>query len=121
MRILKTLLFFLTLYTLHIIYVLQFSKEISPTFITKTYLFLVILYGGVLGLKKLFKILQFKSPYLMLSLNLLKILAAVIYLLPLLKSKAAITTSSIVHFFIAYFIFLTIEIIENKKKLKISK
>lgn len=118
MMFLRILLFFLLLCGIHFLFVLQFQTEINPRFILKTYLFLFLLHFFILGLKKLFRKKQFNSPYLALSLNLLKMLSALIFLLPLLKSKTTITTVYVSHFFIAYFILLAQDIVNNKRQLK---
>ena len=115
MSFLKLLFFSLIVCLIHLLCVFQFMSEIKHSFILETYLFLFLLYLSMSLIKMLFKKLQFKSPHLVLSLNLLKILIAVIYLLPLLKNKTETTTFYVVQFFIAYFIFLAKEIIEKQQ------
>ena len=114
MKRLKTVLFFLFVYVVHLFVVIQFSNQINHSFITKTYTFLLLLYYAVLGLKKLIKKLPITSPFLILSLNLFKIITAIIYLLPLLKNNDITTTTYVAHFFIAYFIFLANDIVETR-------
>ncbi len=121
MNTLRVTLFFLLVYTGHFFVVMQFSNQVNHSFITKTYVFLFFLYLCVLGLKMLIKKLPFKSPFLLLSLSLFKMLAAVIYLLPLLKNNNTSTTTFVAHFFIAYFIFLTKDIVENRRQIKMKK
>lgn len=115
---LRSILFFLFVYVAHLFIVIQFSNQINHSFITKTYIFLLLLYSAVLGLKKLIKKLSIALPFSILSLNAFKMIAAVIYLLPLLKNKEITTTTYIAHFFIAYFIFLVKDIIEIRAKSK---
>ena len=121
MNILRVSLFFLIVYAAHFFVVMQFSNQVNQSFITKTYVFLFLLYLCVLGLKRLIKKLPFSSPFLVLSLSPFKMLAALIYLLPLLKKNSTSTTTYIAHFFIAYFIFLTKDIVENRRQIKMKK
>ena len=121
MNTLRATLFFLIVYAAHLFVVMQFSNQVNHSFITKTYVFLFLLYLCVLGLKRLIKKLPFNSPFLVLSLSLFKMLAAVIYLLPLLKNNSTSTTTYAAHFFIAYFIFLTKDIVENRRQIKMKK
>ena len=118
MKMLRTILFFLFVYATHLFIVIQFSNQINHSFITKTYIFLLLLYSAVSGLKKLIKKLSVDLPFSILSLNAFKMIAAVIYLLPLLKNKDITTTTYVAHFFIAYFIFLVKDIIEIRAKSK---
>tara|TARA_B100000073_G_C23276926_1_gene388836 strand:+ start:133 stop:498 length:366 start_codon:yes stop_codon:yes gene_type:complete len=121
MNILKLTLFFLIVYLAHLFIVMQFSNQVNLSFVTKTYIFLFVVYLCVLGLKTLIKKLSFSSPFLVLSLSFLKMLAAVIYLLPLLKNNSTSTTTYIAHFFIAYFFFLIKDIVENRRQIKMKK
>ena len=120
MNKLSVFLFFLVTYLIHVIVVLLFSNQINYLFITKTYIFLFLMYIVVLFLRKLIKKLILKSPYLVLSISLFKMGASLIYLLPLLKNKIT-ATDYILHFFIAYFIFLIQDIVENRKQIEIKK
>jgi hypothetical protein len=77
-----------------------------------------MLYLLVTGVKYFLKKLKNKTPFLFLSINIFKIIACILFLLPTLKNKTEITTIYTIQFFIAYFIFLAIEIIENNYQQK---
>ncbi len=121
MNILRLALFFLIVYLAHLFVVMQFSNQVNLSFVTKTYIFFFLLYLCVLGLKTLITKLSFSSPILVLSLSFLKMFAALIYLLPLLKNSSTSSTTYIAHFFITYFVFLTKDIVENRRQLKMKK
>lgn len=121
MKTLRVALFFLIVYATHFFVVMQFSNQVNHAFITKTYVFLFLLHLCVLGFKRLIKKLPFSSPFLVLSLSFFKILAAVIYLLPLLKDNSTSTITYVAHFFIAYFIFLTKDMVEHRRQTKMKK
>ena len=121
MNILKLALFFLVVYLAHLFIVMQFANQVNLSFVTKTYIFLFLVYLCVLVLKTLIKKLPYNSPFLVLSLSFLKMLAVVIYLLPLLKNNSTSTTTYIAHFFIAYFVFLTKDIVQNRRRIKMKK
>lgn len=118
MKSVKTGFFFLGVCGLHVLFSRYFTTHSYFAFIAKTYGFLFLLYLGALGTKAFLKKRQLKSPYLVLSTNLIKIILSVIYLLPIINTRTELTSIYIGHFFISYFIFLAKEIIEYKHQLK---
>ena len=118
MKIVKSSLFFLVICGLHVLFSTCFTANFYYSFILKTYCFLYLVYLGLLGAKAGFKKLRLKSPYFLLSTNLIKIILSVMYLLPIINTKTEVISIYITHFFIAYFIFLAKEITEYQQKLK---
>ena len=118
MRLVKLFLFFLTVCTIHILFT-EFLLELEVKgFLVKSYLFLFLLSLFSTGLKYLLNKLKNKSPFYFLTINGLKIIASILYLLPFLSNKTEMTIYYIIHFFIAYFIILIKEGRENYMKFK---
>lgn len=118
MRLVKLFLFFLTVCTIHILFA-EFLLELeAKRFIVKSYLFLFLLSLFSTGLTYLLNKLKNKSPFYFLTINGLKIIASILYLLPFLSNKTEMTIYYIMHFFIAYFIILIKEGRENYMQLK---
>ena len=118
MRLVKLFLFFLTVCTIHILFT-EFLLELeTKRFIVKSYLFLFLLSLLSTGLTHLLNKLKNKSPFYFLTINGLKIIASILYLLPFLSNETEMTIYYIVHFFIAYFIILMKEGRENYMQLK---
>ena len=118
MRLVKLFLFFLTVCTIHILFT-EFLLELEvKEFLVKSYLFLFLLSLFSTGLKYLINKLKNKSPFYFLTINGLKIIASILYLLPFLSNKTEMTIYYIMHFFIAYFIILIKEGRENYMQLK---
>ena len=118
MRLVKLFLFFLTVCTIHILFA-EFLLELeAKRFIVKSYLFLFLLSLFSTGITDLLNKLKNKSPFYFLTINGLKIIASILYLLPFLSNKTEMTIYYIMHFFIAYFIILIKEGRENYMQLK---
>jgi len=118
MRLVKLFLFFLTVCTIHILFT-EFLLELEvKKFLVKSYLFLFLLSLFSTGLKYLLNKLKNKSPFYFLTINGLKIIASILYLLPFLSNKTEMTIYYIMHFFIAYFIILIKEGRENYMQFK---
>ena len=118
MRLVKLFLFFLTVCTIHILFT-EFLLELEVKgFLVKSYLFLFLLSLFSTGLKYLLNKLKNKSPFYFLTINGLKIIASILYLLPFLSNKTEMTIYYIMHFFIAYFIILIKEGRENYMQFK---
>ena len=118
MRLVKLFLFFLTVCAIHILFA-EFLLELeAKRFIVKSYLFLFLLSLFSTGLTYLLNKLKNKSPFYFLTINGLKIIASILYLLPFLSNKTEMTIYYIMHFFIAYFIILIKEGRENYMQLK---
>ncbi len=118
MRLVKLFLFFLTACAIHILFT-EFLLELeTKRFIVKSYLFLFLLSLLSTGLTHLLNKLKNKSPFYFLTINGLKIIASILYLLPFLSNKTEMTIYYIMHFFIAYFIILMKEGRENYMQLK---
>ncbi len=118
MRLVKLFLFFLTVCTIHVLFT-EFLLELeTKRFIVKSYLFLFLLSLLSTGLTHLLNKLKNKSPFYFLTINGLKIIASILYLLPFLSNKTEMTIYYIMHFFIAYFIILMKEGRENYMQLK---
>ena len=118
MKHFKLFLFFLAACVIHILCVIGLLKLEISSFLIKSYGFLYMLYLLVTGVKYFLKKLKNKTPFHFLSINIFKITACILFLLPTLKNKTEITTIYTIQFFIAYFIFLAIEIIENNYQQK---
>ena len=118
MKYFKLFLFLLAVCVIHILCVIGLLKLEISSFLIKSYGFLYMLYLLVTRAKYFLKKLKNKTPFLFLSINIFKIIACILFLLPTLKNKTEITTIYIIQFFIAYFIFLAIEIIENNHQKK---
>ena len=118
MKYFKLFLFFLAACVIHVLCVIGLLKLEFSSFLIKSYVFLYMLYLLVTGAKYFLKKLKNKTPFLFLSINIFKIIACILFLLPTLKNKTEITTIYTIQFFIAYFIFLAIEIIENNYQQK---
>ena len=118
MKHFKLFLFFLAACVIHILCVIGLLKLEISSFLIKSYVFLFMLYLVVTGAKYFLKKLKNKTPFHFLSINIFKIITCILFLLPTLKNKTEITTIYTIHFFIAYFIFLAIEIIENNYQQK---
>ena len=118
MRLVKLFLFFLTVCAIHILFA-EFLLELeAKRFIVKSYLFLFLLSLFSTGLTYLLNKLKNKSPFYFLTINGLKIIASILYLLPFLSNKTEMTIYYIMHFFIAYFIILIKEGRDNYMQLK---
>ena len=111
-------LFLLATCAIHVLCAIWLLKLEISSFLIKSYGFLYMLYLLVTGVKYFLKKLKNKTPFHFLSINIFKIITCILFLLPVLKNKTEITTIYTIHFFIAYFIFLAIEIIENNHQKK---
>ena len=118
MRLVKLFLFFLTVCTIHILFTYFLLELEAKRFIVKSYLFLFLLSLFSTGLTHLLNKLKNKSPFYFLTINGLKIIASILYLLPFLSNKTEMTIYYIIHFFIAYFIILIKEGRENYRQFK---
>jgi hypothetical protein len=118
MKLIKLVLFFSAVCVLHIACVEVLLELEIKRFLIKSYLFLFLLSLFSMGFMYLLNKLKNKSPFHLLSVNMIKIIASVLYLLPFLSNKTEITIYYIIHFFIAYFIILIKEGRENYTKLK---
>ena len=118
MKQLKSFLVFLIVCTIHI-FISEFLLKLEINlFLIKSYLFLFLLSLFSAGCIYLLNKLKNKSPFFLLFINVLKIIACILFLLPIIIDKTEITTYYILHFFIAYFIILIKEGRENYKQFK---
>ena len=121
MKQLKSFLFFSVVCTIHILsseFLLKLEIKIFPFNIFKIYFFLFLLSLFSAGCIYLLNKLKNKSPFFLLSINVIKIVACILFLLPTITDKTEITIYYILHFFIAYFIILIKEGRENYKQFK---
>jgi hypothetical protein len=118
MKQLKSFLFFSVVCTIHILSSEFLLKLEINLFLIKSYFFLFLLSLFSVGCIYLLNKLKNKSPFYFLTINGLKIIASILYLLPFLSNKTEMTIYYIMHFFIAYFIILIKEGRENYMQLK---
>ena len=118
MKLIKLVLFFSAVCVLHIACVEVLLELEIKRFLIKSYLFLFLLSLFSMGFMYLLNKLKNKSPFHLLSVNMIKIIASVLYLLPFLSNKTEMTIYYIMHFFIAYFIILIKKGRENYMQLK---
>ena len=118
MKQLKSFLVFSVVCTIHILsseFLLNLEINL---FLIKSYFFLFLLSLFSAGCIYLLNKLKNKSPFFLLSINVIKIVACILFLLPTITDKTEITIYYILHFFIAYFIILIKEGRENYKQFK---
>ena len=118
MKQLKSFLFFSVVCTIHILISNFLLKLEINLFLIKSYFFLFLLSLFSAGCIYLLKKLKNKSPFFLLFINVIKIIACILFLLPIIFNKTEITTYYILHFFIAYFIILIKEGRENYRQFK---
>ena len=118
MKQLKSFLFFSAVCTIHILSSEFLLKLEINLFLIKSYFFLFLLSLFSAGCIYLLNKLKNKSPFFLLSINTIKIVAGILFLLPTITDKPEITIYYILHFFIAYFIILIKEGRENYKQFK---
>ena len=118
MKQLKSFLFFSVICTIHILISEFLLKLEINSFLIKSYFFLFLLSLFSAGCIYLLNKLKNKSPFFLLSINVIKIIACILFLLPIIIDKTEITIYYILHFFIAYFIILIKEGRENYKQFK---
>ena len=119
MKQLKSFLFFSVVCTIHILISEFLLKLEINLFLIKSYFFLFLLSLFSAGCIYLLNKLKNKSPFFLLFINVIKIIACILFLLPIILNKTEITTYYILHFFIAYFIILIKEGRENYRQFKI--
>ena len=118
MKQLKSFLIFSVVCALHILISKFLLKLEINWFLIKSYSFLFLLSLFSAGCVYLLNKLKNKSPFFLLFINVIKIIACILFLLPIIINKKEITTYYILHFFIAYFIILIKEGRENYKQFK---
>ena len=118
MKQLKSFLVFSVVCTIHILSSEFLLKLEINLFLIKSYFFLFLLSLFSAGCIYLLNKLKNKSPFFLLSINVIKIVACILFLLPIIIDKTEITIYYILHFFIAYFIILIKEGRENYKQFK---
>ena len=118
MKQLKSFLFFSVVCTIHILSSEFLLKLEINLFLIKSYFFLFLLSLFSAGCIYLLNKLKNKSPFFLLFINVIKIIACILFLLPSIIDKKEITTYYILHFFIAYFIILIKEGRENYRQVK---
>ena len=118
MKQLKSFLGFSVVCTTHILISEFLLKLEINLFLIKSYFFLFLLSLFSAGCIYLLNKLKNKSPFFLLFINVIKIIACILFLLPIIIDKTEITTYYILHFFIAYFIILIKEGRENYKQFK---
>ena len=110
MKQLKLFLIFLVICAIHILISELLLKLEINLFLIKSYFFLFLLSLFSTGYIHLLNKLKNKSPFLLLFINVIKIIACILFLLPIIIDKTEMTTYYILHFFIAYFIILIKEV-----------
>jgi len=118
MKQLKSFLFFSVICTIHILISEFLLKLEINSFLIKSYFFLFLLSLFSAGCIYLLNKLKNKSPFFLLFINVIKIIACILFLLPIIIDKTEITIYYILHFFVAYFIILIKEGRENYKQFK---
>ena len=118
MKQLKSFLVFSVVCTIHILSSEFLLKLEINLFLIKSYFFLFLLSLFSAGCIYLLNKLKNKSPFFLLFINVIKIIACILFLLPSIIDKKEITTYYILHFFIAYFIILIKEGRENYRQFK---
>ena len=106
MKQLKSFLVFSVVCTIHILISELLLKLEIKLFLIKSYFFLFLLSLLSTGYIYLLNKLKNKSPFVLLFINVIKIIACILFLLPIIIDKTEMTTYYILHFFIAYFIIL---------------
>jgi len=118
MKQLKSFLVFSVICTTHIL-ISEFLLKLEINFfLLQSYFFLFLLSLFSAGCIYLLNKLKNKSPFFLLFINVIKIIACILFLLPIIIDKTEITAYYILHFFIAYFIVLIKEGRENYKQFK---
>ena len=118
MKQLKSFLFFSAVCAIHILISEFLLKLEINLFLIKSYFFLFLLSLFAAGCRYLLNKLKNTSPFFLLFINVIKIIACILFLLPIIIDKTEITTYYILHFFIAYFIILIKEGRENYRQFK---
>ena len=118
MKQLKSFLVFSVVCTIHILSSEFLLKLEINLFLIKSYFFLFLLSLFSAACIYLLNKLKNKSPFFLLFINVIKIIACILFLLPSIIDKTEITTYYILHFFIAYFIILIKEGRENYRQFK---
>ena len=110
MKQLKLFLIFLAICAIHILISELLLKLEINLFLIKSYFFLFLLSLFSTGYIYILNKLKNKSPFFLLFINIIKIIACILFLLPIIIDKTEMTTYYILHFFIAYFIILIKEV-----------
>ena len=118
MKQLKSFLIFSAVCAIHILISESLLKLEINLFLIKSYFFLFLLSLLSAGAIYLLNKLKNKSPFFLLFINVIKAIACILFLLPVIIDKTEITTYYIMHFFIAYFIILIKEGREKYKEFK---
>ena len=118
MKQLKLFLIFLAICAIHILISELLLKLEINLFLIKSYFFLFLLSLFSAGCIYLLNKLKNKSPFFLLFINVIKIIACILFLLPTILNKTEVTTYYILHFFIAYFIILIKEGRENYRQFR---
>ena len=118
MKQLKSFLVFSVVCTIHILSSEFLLKLEINLFLIKSYFFLFLLSLFSAGCIYLLNKLKNKSPFFLLFINVIKIIACILFLFPIIIDKTEITTYYILHFFIAYFILLIKEGREKYRQFK---
>ena len=118
MKILKSFLIFLVICTLHILIAEFLLKLEINLFLIKSYFLLFLLSLFSIGYIYILNKFKNKSPFFLLFINIIKIIACILFLLPIIIDKTEMTIYYILHFFIAYFIILIKEVRENYRRVK---
>ena len=121
MKHIKSFLGFLIVCAIHILISEFLLKLEIKLFLIKSYSFLFLLSLFSAGYIYILNKLKNNSPSFLLFINVIKIIACILFLLPMIVNKTEITTYYILHFFIAYFIILIKEGRESYKQLKSEK
>ena len=118
MKQLKSFLVFSVVCIIHILSSEFLLKLEINLFLIKSYFFLFLLSLFSAGCIYLLNKLKNKSHSFLLFINVIKIIACILFLLPIIIDKTEITTYYILHFFIAYFIILIKEGRANYRQFK---
>ena len=113
MKQLKLFLIFLAICAIHILISELLLKLEINLFLIKSYFFLFLLSLFSTGYIYMLNKFKNKSPFFLLFINIIKIIACILFLLPIIIDKTEMTIYYILHFFIAYFIILIKEVREN--------
>jgi len=113
MKKLKSFLIFLSICALHILISEFLLKLEINLFLVKSYFLLFLLSLFSTGYIYMLNKFKNKSPFFLLFINIIKIIACILFLLPIIIDKTEMTIYYILHFFIAYFSILIKEVREN--------
>ena len=118
MKKLKSFLIFLAICALHILIAEFLLKLEIKLFLIKSYFLLFLLSLFSIGYIYILNKFKNRSHFLLLFINIIKIIACILFLLPIIIDKTEMTIYYILHFFIAYFIILIKEVRENYIRVK---